>query len=372
VLDCGDAAAGEAGASDGSGAVETGGALNEDSGLPNPLSDSCRRLAVTGSGGGACVLLSDGTVTCSGVSVVPGVQTIPNTSGTRCISGGEFFLCLVTSAGGVACWGSFEGTTQTSLGETPTPVPGLESGVIDIAAGETHACVLMGTGAVQCWGGSAWGEGNGPYNMGWPTSPTTVPLPSRAAAIASGDGFTCAILASGGQVECWGANQGGELGTTAPSDLTTPVQVGLPAPAVGIWADQATSPCALLQDGSVWCWGVTGQNITDSPPAPQTGFAAPVQALTTGGEWGMSCALLTTGAVQCWGYSESSLGDGNAAARALAQMNGEYSALPVNVLPAGSGAVEIRSGDSEACALLASGGVTCWGNEPVPTTLPGL
>jgi hypothetical protein len=86
----------------------------------------------------------------------------------------------------------------------------------------------------------------------------------------------------------------------------------------------------------------------------------------------MSCALLTTGAVQCWGYSESSLGDGNAAARALAQKTGEYSALPVTVLPAGSGAVEIRSGDSEACALLTSGGVTCWGNEPVPTVITGL
>jgi hypothetical protein len=101
------------------------------------------------------------------------------------------------------------------------------------------------------------------------------------------------------------------------------------------------------------------------PPTQQTGFAAPVQALTTGGEYGMSCALLTTGAVQCWGQAGTYLGDGNAAMR-------EYSAVPVNVLPAGSGAIEIRSSDEDACALLANGSVTCWGPDAVPTPVAGL
>jgi hypothetical protein len=150
--------------------------------------------------------------------------------------------------------------------------------------------------------------------------------------------------------------------------------MGLPAAAVGVWADQATSPCALLKDGSVWCWGTTHNtlntesNLPTSAPAPQTGFSAPVQALTTGGEWGMSCALLTTGAVQCWGLASSYLGDG----KGLGAVEGEYSAQPVDVLPAGSGAVEIRSNDLDACALLADGGVTCWGQLSVPTTIPGL
>jgi hypothetical protein len=127
----------------------------------------------------------------------------------------------------------------------------------------------------------------------------------------------------------------------------------------------------------VWCWGRLGNaakiygNTMGAPPAPQTGLAGPVQALTTGGEEGMSCALLTTGAVQCWGQADGYLGDGDRVRRD-GITNGEYSARPVNVLPAGSGAVEIRSGDSHACVLLANGGVTCWGFSTVPMPVLGL
>jgi Regulator of chromosome condensation (RCC1) repeat len=379
-LDCGDAGGDASDASDGSGGLE-GGAVSEDSGLPNPLSGSCRRLAMSSlphydempimadSYPTACVIASDGTVKCAAEppNADTAVTTIANSSGARCISGGEGLVCLVTRTGGVACFG------MGNNNPTAAPVPGLESGVIDVAVGELHVCVLLSTGTVQCWGGG-WGEWN-TGNGSWPVSPTTVALGSSATAITSGDGFSCAILASTGNVECWGKNQHGELGSDAASPGTTPVQVmGLPAAAVGIWADQATSPCALLKDGSVWCWGTTHNtlnlydNLPTSAPAPQTGFSAPVQSLTAGGEWGMSCALLTTGAVQCWGLASVYLGDnGN-----VGLVEGEYSAQPVDVLPAGSGVVEIRSNDEGACALLADGGVTCWGKVRVPTMLPGL
>jgi hypothetical protein len=108
--------------------------------------------------------------------------------------------------------------------------------------------------------------------------------------------------------------------------------------------------------------------MAPSPPAPQTGFAAPVQALTTGGEWDMSCALLTAGAVQCWGHAPFFLGDGAVVAPGAP----ETSDQPVNVLPAGSGTVEIRSSDVNACALSANGSVSCWGYLPTPTPMPGL
>jgi hypothetical protein len=202
--------------------------------------------------------------------------------------------------------------------------------------------------------------------------------------IASGDGFSCAILSPGGQVECWGANDDRELGVLPTNNGWTPVRVGLPAPAVGVWADGSDGPCALLQDGRVWCWGLIGNYWNcpgDAPAVPagsapraEPGFAAPVQALATGGNEDMSCALLATGAVQCWGQASTYLGDGLAAAQAqgLAQECDEYSARPVNVLPAGSGAIEVRTAPFDACALLAGGRVTCWGYNPDPTMLPGL
>jgi hypothetical protein len=169
-------------------------------------------------------------------------------------------------------------------------------------------------------------------------------------------------------------NNNGLLGSSAASDGKTPVRVrALPVAAVGIWADQGISPCALLKDGSVWCWGITEISYVmpvASPPTPKTGFSAPVRALTTGGELGMSCALLTTGAVQCWGHAFAFLGDGNLGEGGTGGGTRD-SAQPVDVLPAGSGAVEIRSNDTDACALLANGSVTCWGQLSVPTTLAG-
>jgi alpha-tubulin suppressor-like RCC1 family protein len=376
VLDCGDA--GRSGGDDASGSGGIDGGPNQDSGLPNPPSVSCRRLAIMFDASGAlcgqmvCVLGADQSLQCSATPPDRGtkVQTIPTVSGARCISGGEDFTCAVTSAGGVACWGDLSfGDPPHTYAAAPVPVLGLASGVVDIAGGENHACVLLSTGAVQCWGSSIrWGEYNTTPNGGWPAAPTTVALGSPATAITAGDGFSCAIVA-GGQIECWGSNQEQELGSAAAPSGMSPVPVmGLPAPAVGVWADQATSPCALLRDGSVWCWGLflnmdIEPHTGGLPPTQQTGFAAPVQALTTGGEWGMSCALLTTGAVQCWGLPYASLGNGG---------GGQFSARPVTILPAGSGAIEIRSGDVDTCALLANGNVTCWGDNARPTPIPGL
>ena len=150
---------------------------------------------------------------------------------------------------------------------------------------------------------------------------------------------------------------------------------GLPSAAVGVWADQATHPCALLQDGSVWCWGWplgkgAWDGTTDVPavlmPVQVKGLGSGVTALTTGGEWGMACALLVTGGVQCWGQSAGYLGD-------VGDIGGfpEYAAAPVDVL--GAGVVELRSSDEGPCALMTTGDVKCWGLQAgAPVTVPGL
>jgi hypothetical protein len=213
-------------------------------------------------------------------------------------------------------------------------IPGLSSGIVDIAAGETHVCVLTATGTVMCWG-----DGAGELNVGgWQlsASPAAVNLGGTAVDIASGDGFSCAVR-SDGNVLCWGSNVGGELGNGTHTDSDTPVLVtGLPSSAVGVWADQATHPCAILSDGSVWCWGDVS---TTGAPTTVTGFAASATALTTGSEYAGWCALLSTTGVQCWGDGYTS---------------------PTTVLAAGSGVVELRSVDYDFCALLGTGAVSCW------------
>ena len=77
-----------------------------------------------------------------------------------------------------------------------------------------------------------------------------------AVAVGVGYDYACALL-SGGTVECWGFNAGGELGTPtiAPgieSDMPVPVAGITDATAIGVGEESA---CAVLSDGKVQCWG---------------------------------------------------------------------------------------------------------------------
>jgi len=329
-------------------------------------SDSCRNLGLTYGSlqfpSTVCLLAPSGTLECAvnPADTIPGSPLLPSStlSNLACISGGEDFFCAVTRTGGVVCWGDEAAFDPAHIGTGPITgaptvvnetltIPGLQS-VTDVAAGETHVCVLTSSHAVMCWG-NPWGEIN-TGNWALPASPTAFDIGGAAMDIASGDGFSCA-LRQDGVVLCWGNNEHGELGNGTTTGSATPVAVtGLPTKAVGVWADQASYPCALLQDGSVWCWGESA-----TPPKQVTGFSGPVTALTVGGESDVKCALMSTGGVQCWWHSMMS---------------------PTEELAADSGVVELRSIDFDFCARLSSGSVECWnitGSFPwSPVTVPGL
>ncbi len=89
------------------------------------------------------------------------------------------FACGVNSLGAVMCWGENQrlgiGVGDSEKRSTPTPVPGLSSGVASVSVGGSHACALTTRGAVKCWGnaghyhfnewdGSASFEGGGIFD----------------------------------------------------------------------------------------------------------------------------------------------------------------------------------------------------------------
>lgn len=334
--------------------------------------------------------------------------------------------------------------TAGLLGSTPVAAASLQ-GVVDITtSGWNFACALMASSDVKCWGANI-APGNvataGPVDVqvsnatavfaGHGDACARIPganltcwgfgfkqeVPGTAGVVDMAmSGFlathTCAVFGSG-QLKCWGSNNHGELGVTAPDYSPTPVEVNLPAPAIGVAVDDDWS-CALLNTGAVWCWGQNYTGVITGGPGPNIRFA-PMQtvpagiasisrsgpamcAVTTAGAvtcWGNNlggatgspdrvnqqaprivpglesgvssvsegCALTTAGAVKCWGYG---------AGGELGFPCDDYCAAQ-QVVGLESGVIKVSGGFGFACALMSSGVVKCWGdnfNGELGITLP--
>ncbi len=101
------------------------------------------------------------------------------------------------------------------------------------------------------------------------TTTTTVPL-ANVVEIDAGTTHTCALI-DDGTVRCWGLGSNGQLGNGDTESSAIPVQVSGIDDAVAISAgDQIT--CAIVTDGAVKCWG-NGQGVGSQPfgsyPTPQ-------------------------------------------------------------------------------------------------------
>lgn len=295
----------------------------------------------------------------------------PDASGT-CVAttprltAGSFHACALIH-GRVQCWGENQmgqlGNNQWGPTHLPTRVVGLPAGVTSITAGTFHTCAVTSGKKVMCWGDNTHGQ-LGNNSTVTARMPVNVQNLSSVVALAGHVGLTpkshmCALL-NNGTVKCWGANESGQLGNNSTTDAKLPVTVtgltGVKAIAVG-----ETSSCAITNAGALKCWGQPDHvNFPTRIPVPTTvpGFASGVAAVTIGELF--TCALMTSGAVKCWGYNISgSLGNNGPTTG-----NGMISRTPVNVigLGAGSGTKAISAGLGYACAQSHAGGLKCWGD----------
>jgi alpha-tubulin suppressor-like RCC1 family protein len=342
-----------------------------DSGTtPQPTTPLVGVTAIAAGSFHTCAVLASGVVDCWGLNSngqlgngstaesstpVAVKGALPEASA---ITAGVGHTCLLTTGGSVQCWGD-NSTGQLGNGGTgqslvPVTVPTLP-GAIAIAAGADFTCALLSDTSVQCWGDNSTGQlGNG----GTTESPTPVPVSglTNVTAIAAGGSFACAI--SGGSVECWGSDQDGQLGDgTMGTSSPTPVAVATVTNATAIAAGSLHA-CAVLGDGSVQCWGdnSNGQlgdgtlsiELTPGPTSPLQG-----QAFALAGGNLHTCAVLTGGPIECWGENNiGQLGNGTAA----------QSEVPVLVQAPASSASAVAAGQMHTCAIVANGGVECWGS----------
>ena len=195
---------------------------------------------------------------------------------------------------------------------------------VAISAGGWYTCALLQDGTVRCWGDNTYGElGNGaavlspsPSNPVTPTpTPVTVSGITTAVAIEAGVFHMCAILRDG-TLQCWGRGEEGRLGNGSTANSSTPVTVSGIAPAA--IAPGAEHSCAVLRDGTMRCWGDNnfGQlgngspqgSFSTTPSGPVTGITTAIGA-SSGAEH--TCALLQDGSLRCWGRNvDGRIGNG--------------------------------------------------------------
>jgi len=276
--------------------------------LPEPAT----QISAATGGAHTCALLRSGNVVCWGFNgdgqcgngSVQNVEIGSNEYLLPIALGGARALevkaapghtCVLLEGGRVKCWGEgnlgrlgYGDTTDRLEPQEDVAVGGV---TIELAVGLAHTCALLAGGHVRCWGANNQGQlGYGhAVNIGddeTPQAAASLPGPNGRALLGGdvpvghGGGVVqltqvsdsramCARF-QGGAVRCWGQNDKGQLGyghaetlgaKYTPDELEfRPAGAGriaggdvpLPATAQSL-ADGGR--CALLVDGSLYCWG---------------------------------------------------------------------------------------------------------------------
>jgi alpha-tubulin suppressor-like RCC1 family protein len=277
---------------------------------------------------------------------------------------GKFHTCAFFQGTGVAkCWGRNDDYFELgngSMTSTAVPLYAMTPGLTDLFAGAHDTCGVS-PGGGECAGKGGLGElADDVVDADSPQPEPTIAFPSAPTQIASGEAFTCALVA-GGAVWCVGDGELGQLGNGSYGISATAVQVQLGAAATKVAAFYQHA-CALLVDGTVACWGddSTGA-LGNGSFTPDAGAAMPEvvsglpHAIDVGVGEGFSCSLVdgSGGSVWCWGdNSYGELGNGS----------NTPSATPVEVQGTNAPSLLAVGGGHACAASLDQGGIVCWGH----------
>ncbi|WP_413942848.1 RCC1 domain-containing protein [Bdellovibrio sp. HCB-162] len=205
--------------------------------------------------------------------------------------------------------------------------------VKQIATGQFHTCAILDDSNVKCWGANADGQlgqghinalGDGVGEMGNSLAAISLGTGRKALQISAAYYHTCALL-DNGTVKCWGNNGGGQLGQGHTNKL-----------------------------------GDGAGEMGDSLPAINLGTGRTALQIATG--YTHTCALLDNAAVKCWGdntYGQLGQGHTNKLGDGAGEMG---DSLPVVNLGTGRTALQIVTGSYFTCALLDNATVKCWGD----------
>lgn len=206
--------------------------------------------------------------------------------------------------------------------------------------------------------------------LGLPDTEATTNVGVQVASLTLGYDHTCALL-DDGTAWCWGTDSYSELGDApATASRATPLALASPTGIAALSASYGFT-CAVLRDETLWCWGRPNLGgFGDGPAAPAavaTGIAG------VGAGFSYACTVGLDGVVSCWG-SDNHGQTGNTTGTSY-----QPSLTPVQGT---AHAVAVAAGQFVTCALGQDGSVSCWGLGPLgdgsmgdsakPVTVAGL
>ena len=233
-----------------------------------------------------------------------------------------------------------------------------------LSAKGLHSCSILGNGSLMCWGLNNRGQ-IGIGNTLNAHSPEWVDLGSgtNVTEVVNGFRHTCAILENG-SLMCWGENLDGQMGNGQQYQTqTTPLWVDLGAgrTAASIDADSQNT-CAIVDNGSLYCWGENANGMLNDDPL-QLGRQTTPRWIDLGGNAASEvsvgsmnvCSILNNGSLYCWG-------DDSYGQLARGSVTGSDSWVPLHVdFGAGVAVAQIDLGSQHVCAIVDNGSLYCWG-----------
>ncbi len=247
----------------------------------------------------------------------------------------------------------------SDAGDAPDarPTDNLLRGVTAIAAGARHACAMTRAGAVYCWGANAVGQlGDGTLD-GRPWAREALALGDDVHAMAIGGFHDCVIAGENNALRCIGANDSGQTIGGSPAIRLEPILYGEDIDEVVTGAKHT----CIRSGGNVQCFGANnflqlGRSGGDSKmPAPVVGAASDIVQLAAGDAH--TCARRANGTLQCWGgnfAAQLGFGPPTAAREPIAPMD-FYDVLEPSVA--------IATGSAHTCSLDVEHNLVCWGDD---------
>ncbi len=292
------------------------------------------------------------------------VEVAPAHGSAFSVALGASHSCAPNGDGSVMCWGlNDSGQLGNGTVTTPQLAPVAVETIGDavhVSGGLANTCAIREDRSLWCWGRDDFGQ----LGQGMPGPPSPVPrevtaLGKTVEAVAVGSEHVCA-LKTDGTVWCWGVNSSGQAGTGATTEtILVPTQVAIPGDGVSHVAAGSHHTCVISGNDEVWCWGLNddGQigigSLASPQPSPVEVTALRGVASALDGGPSHTCALLDDGSLRCWGANDfGQVGDGTTDPRPM----------PVPVLALGSEVADVEAGVQFTCARKVDGSVWCWGD----------